>query len=649
MNRSTFVILNCILIAFLLATPRTASSLPAKQESLSRRHLQPEVLTFFRKGWDVPPRNFSVQNVDPTPESNSPASGKIAGRDGLVIEYFIEGLAISSNESYYPKASVTGYPTGTQVTIHFKLYGPYSITGNWATDGTVRLNEEKIETVRAPDGNGGPGWSFSPKPVVVTITDEIRENGFAVSAYLGYARSESADLIWVKVTGLGGEAPDPEPPVEATEATNSACSPTFRGLDNLKPGDVISPGASYVDVGGKEVGIIQERWFINGQETSSASWNGQRTVVELQYTCLDHSAGTITLEIPAYQEPPAGQPPAGQAPGQEQAPSQPPAKQPAGSGLLTTVIGLGVAGIGALGLTSLGAFWIFKILKGGSVPKPGPGRPVRPPLARQPRPATGQTPPRTSQTSSGEKVGENETGEEKGRIDAVKEATEKYAGGLESAAEKLNELKEKVKEDKVLSPEAKKRITDYIESLTKPIEKVKERAESWGKTIGKYTDFRDQVTSITKELDKNLQEIAKTHQQAIEDMKNLPPGSAKAAADLATALDAFGRVADSALNKIPGYEYLGGDNTFEVSQSFREAGKGLQKAIETLKTSESEAMDLSKDGDALPGFTPKTIDPEIERVRREAEKYQWKSQSTWDWWKEKILGKTVDEKTKGFR
>ncbi|MHC1781353.1 MAG: hypothetical protein AB9891_01095 [Anaerolineaceae bacterium] len=440
----------------------------------------------------------------------------------------------------------------------------------------------------------------------------------------------------------------------------------MRGLDNLKPGDVISPGASYVDAGGKEVGIIQERWYINGQETSSATWNGQRTVVELQYTCLDHKGASITMEIPAYQQPPAAppgaQPPPDQAPIQPQPPDQPSSKQPGSSSLLTTVIGAGVLGVGALGLTALATFWITRILRIGAAPRAAAPRPVQPLSVRPPQPPVRQTPiphqplPQTRQPPASKEAGEavkqevkSDDSEGKGILDGIKDAAEGYGKSLESISDPLNQLKEKLGEDKVLPPNVKEKITKYINSLTKPMEKVKERAEGWGKEIGKYTDIRDKAKEFTNELDKNLQEIAKNHQKALDELKNLPPDARNAAADLSAALDALGRSADSAFNKIPGYKYLGGEKTFEVSKSFQEAGKGLQKAIKTIKTSESEAMDLSKDGDALPGYTPKTIDPEIERVRREAEKYRWKSQSTWNWWKEQIQGKPVDDKTKAFR
>lgn len=83
------------------------------------------------------------------------------------------------------------------------------------------------------------------------------------------------------------------------------CNPQVRGLSPSKIGDVISPGASYFDANGKEVGVIQDRWYFNGKDSNSIVWDGKQVQVELQWTCLDHSANTRTYIIPAYQVQPA--------------------------------------------------------------------------------------------------------------------------------------------------------------------------------------------------------------------------------------------------------------------------------------------------------------------------------------------------------
>ncbi len=95
------------------------------------------------------------------------------------------------------------------------------------------------------------------------------------------------------------------PTLEPTATQGVGCTPNVRGLDPAKPGDVISPGSSYVDANGKETGIIQERWFFNGKESTSIVWDGNSVTVELQWTCLDHSGFSKSFSIAAYQEPPA--------------------------------------------------------------------------------------------------------------------------------------------------------------------------------------------------------------------------------------------------------------------------------------------------------------------------------------------------------
>jgi hypothetical protein len=80
------------------------------------------------------------------------------------------------------------------------------------------------------------------------------------------------------------------------------CIPSIRNLDGLKPGDTISPGASYTSSDGNATNVISETWYINGKETNSSVWDGAETKVELQYTCSDNSAHTQTYTIPAYIE-----------------------------------------------------------------------------------------------------------------------------------------------------------------------------------------------------------------------------------------------------------------------------------------------------------------------------------------------------------
>jgi hypothetical protein len=83
----------------------------------------------------------------------------------------------------------------------------------------------------------------------------------------------------------------------------SDCIPTIHNLEALKPGDLLSPSATYASPDGKETTILSEAWYINKKETNSAVWDGSETTVELQYTCSNNSAHAQTIVIPAYVEP----------------------------------------------------------------------------------------------------------------------------------------------------------------------------------------------------------------------------------------------------------------------------------------------------------------------------------------------------------
>lgn len=158
-------------------------------------------------------------------------------------------------------------------------------------------------------------------------------------------------------------------------ATATGCTASVRGLNPQKPGDVISPGATYYDSSGKEVGILQERWYINRKETTSVVWDGKSVTIEHQWTCLDHSGNRKKFTIAAYQAAPAsgaaGAPPA--AGGNEIIDSPVPGARGAGSvpgpeNLPEAVIGIVLPGLIAIITSVLGGI-------GGGAPKP----PVVPP------------------------------------------------------------------------------------------------------------------------------------------------------------------------------------------------------------------------------------------------------------------------------
>lgn len=143
---------------------------------------------------------LGVLAVSGSSESEYPASGNVTGFGGLAIDYDIQGMKITEFQDW--RRVLTGYPTGSKVTINFKVTGPYSIEGSWSTDYAVSLNDKVIDQFRAPDQGGAPGWSYSPVPVEIEITDDIKKNGFSLTATVGYARSSNSEGVMVTVVGM---------------------------------------------------------------------------------------------------------------------------------------------------------------------------------------------------------------------------------------------------------------------------------------------------------------------------------------------------------------------------------------------------------------------------------------------------------------
>jgi hypothetical protein len=169
--------------------------------------------------------------------------GNVTGFGGLAIEYDIQGLKITEFQDW--RRVLSGYPTGSKVTIIFKVSGPYSIEGNLATDCAISLNNKVIEDYRAPDQGGAAGWSYSPKPVVIDITDDIKKNGFSVTATVGYRRSSNTEGIMVTVVGKPFDAtsnsglvivdPDEKCPDSSTCPKNSLCAEAILRYFPLSP------------------------------------------------------------------------------------------------------------------------------------------------------------------------------------------------------------------------------------------------------------------------------------------------------------------------------------------------------------------------------------------------------------------------------
>lgn len=82
----------------------------------------------------------------------------------------------------------------------------------------------------------------------------------------------------------------------------SFCIPVISNINNLKPGEILSPSLSFVDENNNPVAALSNVWYINGVQTNSVTWDGKETTLILQYTCPDTSAHEKRITIPAYQK-----------------------------------------------------------------------------------------------------------------------------------------------------------------------------------------------------------------------------------------------------------------------------------------------------------------------------------------------------------
>jgi hypothetical protein len=226
--------------------------------------------------------------------SEYPASGNVTGFGGLAIDYDIQGLKITEFQDWW--RVLTGYPTGSKVTIIFKVKGPYSIEGNWATNYAISLNNKVIDEFRAPDQGGAPGWSYSPKPVEIDVTDEIKKNGFSLTASVGYGRSSNSEGVMVTVKGnpldeTSNISPSPEQTENHPPTVFLNYSPEYP-----TSGDIITLKADAQDPDGDS---LTYTWFIGDVEISDLTGPDKEMEKQLEagdyeYKVLvsDESGGT---------------------------------------------------------------------------------------------------------------------------------------------------------------------------------------------------------------------------------------------------------------------------------------------------------------------------------------------------------------------
>ena len=302
------------------------------------------------------------------------SDGAISGPiDGLESEIYSE-MAIESffdeNTGTYllsgevVKTHSSGNFSGTYDPVTQQINGQYFVSLNPAYDDEGSENYALSGTFSGLLGNSGSvtllltgtikydKWNFETDDQGIPLFKDYLES----TETSGDSREATFTVTGeASQAGIPGSTTEDES-IPTAEPAGEACSPQPRGLDPSKPGEVISPGASYVDASGKEVGIIQERWFLNGVNTSSVIWDGQQVQVELQYTCLDHSGNSMTFTIPAYQEQSAGLPSGGISP-----------------------LGIGAIIAAILGVIAAAGVGIGQVIKSGPKAPPAPAPPVNTP------------------------------------------------------------------------------------------------------------------------------------------------------------------------------------------------------------------------------------------------------------------------------
>jgi len=459
------------------------------------------------------------------------------------------------------------------------------------------------------------------------------------------------------------------------------CFSVISNIDNLKPGEVLSPAIDFVDEKGMPVDILGHALFINGVETWSVVWDGKETRLEVQYTCSNHRGDSKVVILPAYQgeaggvsetdsgasvQPPQSPPSGGESgapiqpgdnsaiqPGQEAAEplvSPPTSNQPAIPGGLPTAIGIAGLVMGLGGAAVSGGVVVVNVLTTVLAKPPVPPKPPTPKQAA-PQDKKGVKTEKEANKEKEKKEQKEKKPERKGLLQSEKEALEKYKETLETlsnSAGKGIDLLDGIRE---ISEESKKRIT-------KELKDFKDKLDDMAKKVGGYNDKIEMVQDMgekLKSLGEKYKQIQKAHQEAFKELKGVPEGAANQLADLTTAIETIGGVADAALSRIPYFNSIYSDKTFEVTKSFKEFATGLRKTLaktifhSTIEGNQAFSPEELKS--YSDGRTNRRLDPEMQEFFRQQRLNQPKSKpnSILQQVKDFIFGKDISPITKSFR
>lgn len=292
--------------------------------------------------------------------------------------------------------------------------------------------------------------------------------------------------------------------------------------------------------------------------------DGKETRLELQYSCLDHSGHSKVLIIPAHGEtsviapeesnvqppPSSGIPPVIKLPGTPQGLPTPTAV----AGLVIGLAGAGVSG-GAILVSALNSA------------KNKPPIQVKRPVSEKPAPKL---------KSAGKKEPEKvEKKERKNLLDSEKEAIDEYKDTLEKISGNVSDVIEQVEKSPLLSPDGRKRVLKKLGDFKKTLDDFSEKVGGISEGLERIQRVRDDI----KMLGEKYQQIQKVHMEAFKELKDLPDGAAHQLADLTTAIEGFGMMADEAFKRIPYLKKVYSDEYFDTLNSFKQFSRGVRRTF----------------------------------------------------------------------
>ena len=114
-----------------------------------------------------------------------------------------------------------------------------------------------------------------------------------------------------------------------------------------------------------------------------------------------------------------------------------------------------------------------------------------------------------------------------------------------------------------------------MEEFKKSLEKVAKITETITDKLETLSSVREQIRSLAEQYS----QIQVAHQEAFKDLKNVPEGAANQLADLTTAIETIGKVADASFSKIPIFNKIYSDEYFQVTDSFKQFAAGLRRNL----------------------------------------------------------------------